>query len=162
MLESLGVFGGIGSILISLVGFVIGIFIYGLIILLITKIFKIKTASYKKSLIVALLVLLPIFLLGVLAALINMILGYSSAALVVSGILGVLIFLVTWVGCHGFLAWFLIKKKFNLDTRKSLFVWLAYFGSIIAIKVILFIVILIVTLLVVALGLGGMGLAGLI
>lgn len=135
----------IGNIIATLVTTIIMIPLNGLLLMLSTKIFKLKDQSYKTALKIALILAIVGFVFSII--------GSLSPALAV--IIGILSFIFVSV----LLAVWLIKTNYGLDWGKALLVWLVW--SVLSIVTVL-IIGFIVGIIAVAIGFSAAAKAGLL
>ena len=111
------------AFLTSLISTVVFIFVNALLLMLATKLFKLKDTSYKSALWVT-------AILGVVSFIVGLIIPP----------LGAISFVLIWVVIGILLAIYLIKTKYKLDWGKSALVWLVFFiFEIIAVLIVGFI-----------------------
>jgi hypothetical protein len=116
-----------------------------LILMLATKMFKLKDKSYKTAIKITAIT-------GVTGLILNLI-GLTSTALTV------IVSAVSWLGVSLLLAVWLIKSNYKLDWGKSLLVWLVWFLFSLVLGFIITAVIAFV-LLAIGIGAAGAGLVG--
>jgi len=102
------------GVVIQIITTIVFILINALLLMVATKIFKVKDTSYKTALGITAILGVINFVIGLLVGLIPSIAGIISTLLV-------------WVVVGILLAMYLIKIKYGLDWGKAALVWLVYF-----------------------------------